>query len=551
MPLVDLKTDLKSLSWGRDRRGGGSSNQPYISKDLPEDESDMEKNTPDFILRNGLRGPATALEDVSRMTQMFFDTKSPNGLLFTAKQNLLSRTSVQTQVTEGQALNQGVYTPLQTIAQAGINLVGGHLEFMFPTSDKLTYSDVVKNNQPQEENRLFNLSNLLSPYRDTGNTQLEERESIIGLPKPEFSQAIKDNINILKYSGGPGSKLGIGNTFIKFADQRTGDNKKNPNYKPNNNNFSVLSAFDIQEKATKTRKSENRSYPEDFRKGLLEKESLEKDLKESFTLSISPDYITENVNERTHRGDPGKKINVLNYGVKAYNMEALDKITALEMYEDYGPDKDKKINDLVKFRIAAVNNDSSDGKAMYMHFRAFIDDFSDSYNAKWNSVNYVGRGDTLYNYSGFDRSISLGFTVAAQSKAELIPMYKKLNYLASTLTPNYTTAGFMRGNIVRLTIGGYLYEQEGIITSLTYTPPKESPWEIAIDEKGNSDDSVKELPHIINVTGLTFIPIHNFLPERANNPYAPNSRYIALSRGKGDKYNNYDNYEDYKDLRNE
>ena len=91
--------------------------------------------------------------------------------------------------------------------------------------------------------------------------------------------------------------------------------------------------------------------------------------------------------------------------------------------------------DFVKFRIAAINNDGTDGEAVYMHFRAFLDNMSDNYEANWNSIKYVGRGEPLYNYEGFGRTISLGFTVAAQSKAELIPMYKKLNYLIAGEKP--------------------------------------------------------------------------------------------------------------------
>ena len=248
------------------------------------------------------------------------------------------------------------------------------------------------------------------------------------------------------------------------------------------------------------------------------------------------------------RGDAevnGLGKNVWNYGIDALELEALDKITAMPMYSGVGPDVNQPINDAVKFRIAAINNDRSDGQAVYMHFRAFLNDFSDSYSSTWNSVNYVGRGDTLYNYAGFGRTISLGFTVAAQSKAELIPMYKKLNYLASTLAPDYSGAGFMRGNMVRLTIGGYLYEQPGFITSLTYTVPQESPWEIAINAEGGSDGSVKELPHIINVTGFSFTPIHNFLPQKPNDPNSPNERFIALSNnsGKGNYNDEYRTYE--------
>jgi len=231
----------------------------------------------------------------------------------------------------------------------------------------------------------------------------------------------------------------------------------------------------------------------------------------------------------------GKK-NVWNYGLPANQLQALDKITAAPMYNSTGPNLNDPINDAVKFRIAAINNDRSDGEAVYMHFRAFLDNFSDNYEATWNAVNYVGRGESLYNYGGFGRSISMGFTVAAQSKAELIPMYKKLNYLASTLAPDYTAAGFMRGNLVRLTVGGYIYEQPGFITSLTYDVPDNTPWEIAINEEGGSDGSVKELPHVIKVSGFQFTPIHTFLPEKPNDPNNPTSKFIALTNGVTNNY---------------
>ena len=177
-----------------------------------------------------------------------------------------------------------------------------------------------------------------------------------------------------------------------------------------------------------------------------------------------------------------------------------------------------------------------------MHFRAFIDSFTDSYNAGWDPVKYSGRGESLYNYTGFERSINLSFTCFAQSKAELIPMYKKLNYLASTLAPDYTAAGFMRGNIVRLTMGGYLYEQPGFISSLTYDIPQEAPWEIAINAEGGGDGSVKELPHMIKVSSFQFTPIHTFLPQKPNSANNPDERYIALSNAFNSRGNYADEY---------
>ena len=273
-------------------------------------------------------------------------------------------------------------------------------------------------------------------------------------------------------------------------------------------------------------------------------------------LSLSPNYQTKNLNSRTNFGDPGANgpktknggnTHRLNYGIKAAEMIAVDKINAQIMYSgSVAQDTTIAKNDLVKFRIAAIDNNSP-SQALYMHFRAFIDSFSDSYTADWQGFKYSGRGENLYHYNGFDRQISLGFTVYAQSKAELIPMYKKLNYLASTLAPDYTAAGFMRGNIVRLTLGGYLYEQPGFISGITFEAPQESSWEIAINEEGNSDSSVKELPFMIKVSGMSFTPIHEFLPRKIStdsaNGMTPDGvmideRYIALDNGFNENYTN-------------
>ena len=274
----------------------------------------------------------------------------------------------------------------------------------------------------------------------------------------------------------------------------------------------------------------------------------------SSILSLSPDYNKQNANIVFNQGDPGKDNptvqsngaiggglkNVWNY---AFNPSgemaktALDKITALAMYEGVTEDTISSTNDSCQFNIAVINNKDQGATNTYLHFRAFLDEFSDSYGADWKEVQYVGRAEKLYNYAGFKRDISMSFTVYAQSKAELIPMYKKLNYLASTLAPDYSESGYMRGNIVKMTVGGYLYDQPGIIKSLNYTVPMESTWEIAIDTNGGKDPSVKQLPHMIKVTGLTFTPIHKFIPAKANNLLDPVEKYIALANNN--KTNNY------------
>ena len=74
----------------------------------------------------------------------------------------------------------------------------------------------------------------------------------------------------------------------------------------------------------------------------------------------------------------------------------------------------------------------------------------------------------------------------------------------------------MAGNIAYITLGEYIYDQPGIINSLTFDIPEESPWEIGIDDAGNrlNVKDVRQVPHMIKVTGFNFTPIHKFRPEK-------------------------------------
>jgi hypothetical protein len=568
MPLIDLKTSLKSLKFGKDRPYEGSSNQPYIQSSIPEGENSgvFQTGGIDSILRGGLLAPVKAAQDVSRLTQMFLDLKSPNGTLFTIKENLLSKTSVQTEASNGAnyalGLNQGIYLPTSTIAQAGVGFLGTHLNlFGITPIDGITkYETVVKDNNKIEDNLGFKISSNPNPSNPLLIFSIEKSAYSNRLLKFWDENQINSsaNVNLYSYSGGPGSILGFGDTNILLSKQRTNVNTQiEGDFLENNKNLVYKSFYYSPEQISSQPQnlSSTSKIFEDFRKTLIELPS-NNITDSSYVLSKSAPYLSKNIEQRNHLGDPGRRKNVLNYGLDAKTLEALDKINALPMYDGEGPNLKYAVNDLVKFRIAAINNDSKSGKqAVYMHFRAFIDSFDDNFTATWNPVKYSGRGDTLYNYQGFERSVNMSFTVYAQSKAELIPMYRKLNYLASTLAPDYTEAGFMRGNLVRLTLGGYLYEQPGFITSLTYSIPEESPWEIGIDENGDSDNSVKELPHMIKVTGLTFTPIHTFLPQKPNSTIVQRSKngeyksipekYIALAAGGIEENNNYGDYYGY------
>jgi hypothetical protein len=159
-----------------------------------------------------------------------------------------------------------------------------------------------------------------------------------------------------------------------------------------------------------------------------------------------------------------------------------------------------------------------------MHFRAFITNFSDNISADWNGQRYMGRGENFYTYQGFNREVSFTFKVAAQAVEEMAKLYQKLNYLASTLHPDYNDNGFMRGTIHKLTIGEYFYRMPGIIKSMNITVDDNYPWEIKMKQPEqrnaagqnvppNKDQLQMEVPQILNVQ-MSFAPIYNNLPQR-------------------------------------
>jgi hypothetical protein len=81
------------------------------------------------------------------------------------------------------------------------------------------------------------------------------------------------------------------------------------------------------------------------------------------------------------------------------------------------------------------------------------------------------------------------------------------------MAPSYSAGGFMRGTFMELTVGDYIVNTPGILQGITFSVDDNSPWETGRDQSGRDLQQGNKLPHIINVTNLTFKPIHNFVPE--------------------------------------
>ncbi len=599
--LRNLKTDLKSLKYSKDRPDLGYSGQPFLQKDI--DKEPTNNSTEDFLLRGGLNAIPTAGEDVARLTKYFFNLKSPSGFLFIAKQNLLSKTSVKTQASEGLGyggfsidiggntigpgqsgpINQGVYTPLSTLIQAGTGFLGVHVNALGVNPLSPINSNGIQ--IPDIGGGLNTYEKSIGRGDNNRLLFLQESQAQEGYKptKGDISyNPLGDGNTLLSYQGGPGAILGIGTTNIKKASNPIGINltppqTQSPDRANTSNVFSgntpawnyqqissLSTIFDKPEGYNDFQFSTGFSKAEtqirDFRVPLLASE----DVVVSTVTGIAPSYSGKNSKSiegistsRIKQISPGQKGNVINYQngkiLSDGKVSVVDQINYQPIYKSKGVRSTKSgiaKNDFVKFRIGAIMRD---GQKVYTHFRAFIDSFSDNYSSKWNSINYMGRGEEFYKYGGFSRGISLSFTVAAQSKPELMAQYKKLNFLTSTLAPDYGSSGFMGGVLHQLTLGGWCYELPGFISKIDLGVPQESPWEIAIPATDNgginddgifSDSSVKEMPHIVKVS-MDFTPIHKFRPELQDNSYTENfgevssygpQRYIQLENGLGDNY---------------
>lgn len=190
-----------------------------------------------------------------------------------------------------------------------------------------------------------------------------------------------------------------------------------------------------------------------------------------------------------------------------------DKINATDIYKSIegseDPYKEEGQKDLIRFFF----EDGEKGTNL-MLFRAILTGLTDSFSPGWDKVDIMGRPDGAYLYTSFERTVSFNFTVAATSRAEMIPLWRKLNYLATYTMPNLSTAnsptGRASGPFMRITVGDMYNRVPGFISSLSYTVPDESSWDIAEDRK--NDSGGKQLPMVIEVA-MSYTIISDYRPQ--------------------------------------
>jgi hypothetical protein len=220
-----------------------------------------------------------------------------------------------------------------------------------------------------------------------------------------------------------------------------------------------------------------------------------------------------NLGDQGARNDSNKKQNI--YWKTSADKSEIDKINSQKIVEEIVTGETKG-RDLIKFRFHVITPDTT----RILYFRAFLDSFADNYSGQWNPIKYLGRAEDFQIYSGFQRKITLSFKIAAATRSEMQPLYRKMVYLASATAPTYADSGqFMRGTIVKLTLGDYVYELPGVLNSCNFTWNTEYPWEIALTEpEKGGDQTMQELPMVLDCS-IDFTPIHTFTPETGLKKY--------------------------------
>jgi hypothetical protein len=502
--IAEGNFDQKSIPYGYDRPGGGWSGQPFITipfKDsfgLPLEDIGNVGLSNDLFIRGGASVAKHIKDDEIRIGKFL---KSTEGILFTAQQNLLIKTSPVN--LPGDIYPVKVYSPINTLVQIAGNAFGDH-------TNKLGLNPFLYD-LPHGQGQ----NSYLIKTKDKYNEDNTNRLTLLYQSK------------ILKVSSSPNIK--VSKAFgIQFNDDNfiintalVNINRESKTFKDivivnkeqaASSKFSTIISSELAQTNPKQYNSTNINGSDgvlDFRDSVPSSTTFKSFLAKS-------NYLTNNRQSTFGMSDPGLRskdvsdISALTSGTPS------DSINLSYIYKSDSVSPSLSNSDLIPFYFQVVNNDDP-SQYEFIHFRAYLENFTDNFNGNWQPFKYSGRGENFYIYDNFQRTISFGFTIAVESRAEQSPQYQKINYLASLTAPDYSsTTGFMRGCFVKMTIGDYLLQVPGFLTSVSYTIANNIPWDIARDVNGEKLQNASILPSVIT-TNINFTPVHNFIPKKGAN----------------------------------
>jgi hypothetical protein len=554
MSLFDkLKdTKFKSLKFGSDKPGGGTSLEPIIQKPIKDNNLvGMEKTIAD-----------TAAENRDRISRLIKST--PRGINFINKQSGLQLSNTRLELPKTNIFGSGInattrLTPLTfynketLLAQEGGN-IGDHFDRFGLTpfmEDSYKYINIATSNNTDKNNRLVGLQNKLETkyYELTPGASITSSSINILKSKVKgilggistfantlagisnifggspFLNSLNNKISgisrlvspflsptIDQYIGGPGSKFGIGTTNIRRFDFTNNLDKfravkelsdigarngrvaytSSSLYGASVNftyqNRSYAGAWVINEPPKSPIKSQFQRLQEQIRKPTISYNGA--------YVSVGKDNTNYSYKTKSLPQNLGLPLNPQNFGLDKNN-ELFNYITNDSNRLDGMYDRNDGENMSVVFQLI---NPFTAQNLHRIIFPAYINGFKVNSNATWNDVSYIGRSESLYVYSKFKRTVSFNLQIPCFNIIELRERHRALGALESSLAGQYNDDNKLGGILTRLYLGNYLKGETGIITDISYDIPNDSSWDI--DE---------QLAHNINVS-INFTVIHNDLP---------------------------------------
>jgi len=102
-----------------------------------------------------------------------------------------------------------------------------------------------------------------------------------------------------------------------------------------------------------------------------------------------------------------------------------------------------------------------------LQFPAFLTDFSQTFDAKWNTEEVFGRMDPIATYQGTKRTVSLGFDLPAGSLEEAKKNLEGCSELVKMVYPVYNSQGILsKPPLVRIQFANLIKSSIGIKTNI-------------------------------------------------------------------------------------
>ena len=550
MSLFDkLKdTKFKSLKFGSDKPGGGTSPEPIIQKPIKDNNLvGVEKTVAD-----------TAAENRDRISRLIKST--PRGINFLTKQSGLQLSNTRLELPKGNIFGAGVnsstrLTPLTfynketLLIQEGGN-IGDHFDRFGLTpfmEDSYKYINIATSNNTTKNNRLIGLQNKLETkyYKLTPgasiipssiNTLKSKVKGILGgistftntlagisniFGGSPFLNRLNNKISgisklvspflsptIDQYIGGPGSKFGVGTTNIRRFDY-TNDLDKFRAVKE-------LSDIGAQNGRIAYTSSSLYGASVEFNSTPFVNESVVNEPPKS---PINSQFQRlQNQKIKTIKSFGKSETGSLNDGTY---QNTIYQFNRAEVYLDKA-NKDFKYFGNNKQTLNAFNRNDGENMSVVFQlinpfdgenlhrivFSAYINGFKINSDATWNDISYIGRSENLYVYSKYKRTASFNLQIPCFNIIELREKHRALGALESSLAgmygpkpkPNNPPGNKLGGILTKLYLGNYLRGEVGIINSISYDIPNDSSWDLE-----------EQLAHNINVS-INFTIIHNALP---------------------------------------